>query len=61
MSVVTIACVVSAYENPRHRGRLVHRVHTGSETGFVRHIDRSTFDPAVDQEVTNPIDDSPLR
>jgi len=37
-----IAYVISAYKNPTHLSRLVHRLHTGSETTFVVHVDRKT-------------------
>lgn len=37
-----IAYVVSAYQNPDHLSRLVHRLHTGPETAFLVHVDRKT-------------------
>lgn len=42
MNVVRVAYVISAYKNPRHLSRLVHRLHTGDETRFVLHVDRKT-------------------
>lgn len=42
MSAMTIAYIVSAYKNPTHLSRLVHRLHTGPETTFVVHVDRKT-------------------
>lgn len=39
-----IAYVVSAYRNPAHLSRLVHRLHTGAETRFLLHVDRKTND-----------------
>ncbi|MGH3109994.1 MAG: beta-1,6-N-acetylglucosaminyltransferase [Gaiellaceae bacterium] len=37
-----IAYVISAYKNPDHLSRLVHRLHTGPETRFAVHVDRKT-------------------
>lgn len=37
-----IAYMISAYRNPIHLSRLVHRLHEGPETRFVVHIDRKT-------------------
>lgn len=42
MGAMRIAYVVSAYKNPEHLARLVHRLHTGPETTFVVHVDRKT-------------------
>jgi hypothetical protein len=42
MRPVRIAYVVSAYKNPDHLSRLVHRLHTGLETRFLLHVDRKT-------------------
>jgi len=42
MSAMTIAYIVSAYKNPAHLSRRVHRLHTGPETRFVIHVDRKT-------------------
>lgn len=39
---MTIVYVISAYKNPTHLSRLVHRLHTGPETTFVVHVDRKT-------------------
>jgi hypothetical protein len=36
------AYVISAYKNPAHLSRLVHRLHTGSETRFAIHVDSKT-------------------
>lgn len=41
MRRVRIAYVVSAYKNPGHLSRLVHRLHT-PETVFLVHVDRKT-------------------
>lgn len=42
MGRVKIAYVVSAYKNPGHLARLVHRLHTGPETIFLVHVDSKT-------------------
>jgi hypothetical protein len=42
MRPVKIAYVVSAYKNPDHLSRLVHRLHTGPETRFLLHVDSKT-------------------
>lgn len=44
MTSVRIAFVVSAYKNPGHLSRLVHRLHTGPETVFLVHVDRKSDD-----------------
>jgi Core-2/I-Branching enzyme len=41
---VTTAYVISAYKNPAQLSRLVHRLHTGSNTRFLVHVDRKTDD-----------------
>ena len=42
MRPVRIAYVVSAYKNPGHLSRLVHRLHTGPDTSFLLHVDSKT-------------------
>lgn len=42
MRPVRIAYVVSAYKNPGHLSRLVHRLHTGPDTRFLLHVDSKT-------------------
>jgi core-2/I-Branching enzyme len=49
MSGVRIAYVISAYKNPEHLSRLVHRLHTGSETSFRVHIDSKTDERTFEQ------------
>jgi hypothetical protein len=44
MAFVRIAYVVSAYKNPDHLARLIRRLHTGSGTSFLVHVDRKTDD-----------------
>jgi hypothetical protein len=48
MSRVRIAYVISAYKNPTHLSRLVHRLHTGPETRFAVHVDRKTDTPTYE-------------
>ena len=38
------AYVISAYKRPAHLSRLVRRLHTGSDTVFLVHVDRKTDD-----------------
>jgi core-2/I-Branching enzyme len=49
MSRVRIAYVISAYKNPGHLSRLVHRLHTGPESSFVVHIDSKTDEQTFHQ------------
>jgi hypothetical protein len=39
-----IGYLISAYKNPRHLARLIRRLHTGSDTEFLVHVDRKTDD-----------------
>ncbi len=48
MGLVTIAYVISAYKNPEHLGRLIRRLHTGTETTFTVHVDLKTNDDVYD-------------
>jgi hypothetical protein len=42
MDAVRIAYIISAYRNPTHLSRLVHRLEAGPKTKFVLHVDRKT-------------------
>lgn len=48
MSGMRIVYIVSAYKNPTHVSRLVHRLHTGPETRFAVHVDRKTDAPTFE-------------
>jgi hypothetical protein len=46
MGCVSVGYIVSAYKNPEHLIRLVHRLHAGHDTIFVIHVDSKT-DPGT--------------
>jgi hypothetical protein len=56
MGVVRIAYVISAYRNPAHLSRLVHRLDAGTRTKFVLHVDRKTR-ASVDEEMRRALAD----